>query len=51
MELKPQPGQEGEQLGFVNEVVPHEQTLDRAIEVANEILACSPLSIRASGHR
>jgi len=40
--------EEGEHLGFVNEVVPHEQVLERAIEVANEILACSPLSIRAS---
>ena len=42
------PAEEGQNLGFVNEVVPHEQVLGRAIEVANEILTCSPLSIRAS---
>ena len=40
--------EEGEHLGFVNEVVPHEQIMQRANEVATEILACSPLSIRAS---
>ena len=40
--------QEGEHLGFVNEVVKDGQTLERAHEVAGEILACSPLSIRAS---
>ena len=39
---------EGETLGFVNEVVDHEKVLERAYEIANEILTCSPLSIRAS---
>ena len=39
---------EGERLGFVNEVVEHENVLERAHEIAEEILACSPLSIRAS---
>ncbi len=42
------PAEEGERLGFVNEVVPHDQLMDRAFGVADEILACSPLSIRAS---
>ena len=40
--------EEGERLGFVNEVVPHDQLMDRAEQLAHEILACSPLSIRAS---
>ena len=39
---------EGYQLGFVNEVVPHEQLMERALDWARQILACSPLSIRAS---
>jgi len=39
---------EGEKLGFVNEVVPSDELMSRAYELANEIIACSPLSIRAS---
>ncbi len=39
---------EGMALGFVNEVVPAEQLMARAQALAAEILACSPLSIRAS---
>ena len=42
------PAQEGFELGFVNEVVPHEQLMSRALDWAKQILACSPLSIRAS---
>ncbi len=40
--------QEGHELGFVNEVVPHDELMDRTLEWAHQILACSPLSIRAS---
>ncbi len=40
--------QEGRELGFVNEVVPHDELMDRTLEWARQILACSPLSIRAS---
>jgi crotonobetainyl-CoA hydratase len=39
---------EGERLGFVNAVVPHENLMDAALDWANQIKACSPLSIRAS---
>jgi enoyl-CoA hydratase/carnithine racemase len=39
---------EGEKLGFVNEVVPPDELMSRAYELANKIIACSPLSIRAS---
>ena len=39
---------EGEKLGFVNEVVPSDELMSRTYELANEIIACSPLSIRAS---
>ena len=42
------PAAEGLMLGFVNEVVPAEQLMPRALALASEILACSPLSIRAS---
>ncbi len=42
------PADEGQSLGFVNEVVPHDELLDRARGWADQILACSPLSIRAS---
>ena len=42
------PASEGEQLGFVNEVVPQEQLMDTAERWADEILQCAPLSIRAS---
>ncbi len=40
--------EEGERLGFVNQVVPHEELMATAVEWANQIKACSPLSIRAS---
>ena len=39
---------EGEKLGFVTEVVPSDELMSRAYELADEIIACSPLSIRAS---
>jgi enoyl-CoA hydratase/carnithine racemase len=42
------PAAEGEKLGFVNEVVPHEQLLEAALRWAGLIEECSPLSIRAS---
>lgn len=40
--------QEGYALGFVNEVVAHDQLMARTLEWAQQILACSPLSLRAS---
>ena len=40
--------QEGLDFGFVNEVAPHEQLMECALGWAKQILACSPLSIRAS---
>lgn len=42
------PAVEGYELGFVNEVVPHDELMDRTFAWADQILACSPLSIRAS---
>ena len=39
---------EGLELGFVNEVVPHEELLPAARRWADQILECSPMSIRAS---
>jgi enoyl-CoA hydratase/carnithine racemase len=42
------PAQEGFELGFVNEVVPHEKLMERTMVWVKQILACSPLSIRAS---
>src|SRR5246500_3903154 len=39
---------EGRELGFVNEVVPAGQLMDSAKRWANEIMALSPMSIRAS---
>lgn len=42
------PAEEGFQLGFVNEVVPADQLMARARDWAMQIIACSPLSIRAS---
>lgn len=39
---------EGQQLGFVNEVVPQQELMSAAQRWAEQILACSPLSIRAS---
>ena len=42
------PAAEGEALGFVNEVVPHDELMAAARRWAGEILACAPLSVRAS---
>ena len=42
------PAQEGKELGFVNDVVPQAELMDRAREWADMILACSPMSIRAT---
>ena len=40
--------EEGARMGFVNEVVAPERLMERAMEVAGEIAAVSPSSIRAS---
>ena len=40
--------EEGVQLGFVNEVVPHEELMSAAMSWAKQICECAPLSIRAS---
>ena len=40
--------EEGKELGFVNEVVPHDELADAARRWAKEICQCAPLSIRAS---
>ena len=40
--------EEGQSLGFVNEVVPHDDLMDAAHRWAEQICACAPLSIRAS---
>jgi crotonobetainyl-CoA hydratase len=40
--------EEGKELGFVNDVVPHDQLIDAAMDWAKQICACAPLSIRAS---
>jgi len=42
------PAEEGKALGFVNEVVPHEQLMEAAMRWANLILECSPMAVRAS---
>ncbi len=42
------PAAEGKELGFVNDVAPHDELMDRALEWAHMITACAPLSIRAS---
>ena len=42
------PAQEGLELGFVNEVCPHDQLMERARAWAEQILECSPMSIRAT---
>ena len=36
------------QLGFVNQVTPAESLLSEATRWAEDIMACSPMSIRAS---
>jgi enoyl-CoA hydratase/carnithine racemase len=40
--------EEGQRLGFVNEVVPQAQLMDAARRWADDILKCGPLSVRAS---
>lgn len=40
--------EEGYNLGFVNEVVPHDELMQRTNAWVEQIKACSPLSIRAS---
>jgi crotonobetainyl-CoA hydratase len=40
--------EEGRELGFVNEVVPHDEVLPAARRLAAQILECAPLSVRAS---
>ena len=40
--------EEGKELGFVNEVAPHDQLLEVARKWAEMICQCAPLSIRAS---
>jgi enoyl-CoA hydratase/carnithine racemase len=40
--------QEGKELGFVTDVAPHDELLKRALGWAEQMLECSPLSIRAS---
>ena len=42
------PADEGFHLGFVNQVVPHDQLLEKAWHWAGQITECAPLSIRAS---
>ena len=42
------PAAEGQTLGFVNEVVPAAELMDAAKRWAEQIMACSPMSIRAS---
>lgn len=40
--------EEGERLGFVNEVVPHDELMTAARRWADDILKCSPMSIQAT---
>jgi len=42
------PASEGQTLGFVNEVVPAAELMDATRRWAEQIMACSPMSIRAS---
>lgn len=42
------PAAEGQTLGFVNEVVPAAELMETAKKWAAQIMACSPMSIRAS---
>lgn len=42
------PAEEGQRLGFVNEVVPDGEVVEAAKRWAAQILECSPMSIRAS---
>jgi enoyl-CoA hydratase/carnithine racemase len=36
------------EIGFVNRVVPREQLMDAALETADDIIACAPLSVVAT---
>ncbi len=40
--------QEGKELGFVTDIAPHDELMKRARAWAEQILECSPLSVRAS---
>jgi crotonobetainyl-CoA hydratase len=40
--------QEGHELGFVTQVVPHAELMTAAKKWAGDILACSPMSVRAT---
>ncbi len=40
--------EEGQRLGFVNEVVPHADVMNAAKRWAAQIMECSPMSVRAS---
>jgi enoyl-CoA hydratase/carnithine racemase len=42
------PAEEGQRLGFVNEVVPASGLIDAARRWADQIVECAPLSVRAS---
>ena len=42
------PAEEGKELGFVNDVVPHDELMEVARSWAGMICQCAPLSIRAS---
>jgi crotonobetainyl-CoA hydratase len=42
------PAQEGYELGFVTQVVPHAKLMEEAKKCAGQILECSPMSIRAT---
>jgi enoyl-CoA hydratase/carnithine racemase len=39
---------EAYRIGLINEVVPHETLMDKAIEWAQEICACGPLAVKAT---
>jgi enoyl-CoA hydratase/carnithine racemase len=42
------PAKEGYELGFVTAVVPHAELMKEARRWADDILACSPMSVRAT---
>src|SRR5207344_1040763 len=42
------PAKEGQELGFVTAVVPHADLMKEARRWADDILACSPMSVRAT---
>jgi crotonobetainyl-CoA hydratase len=45
---KPLTANEAKQWGLINEVVPHDQVLEAAKELANEIIQNAPVAVRAS---